>query len=209
MSYRIKEIYFTQQGEGKNTGMDAVFIRFSGCNLWSGKEKHRAKAICNFCDTDFNGMDGINGGKYSKESLLEKVQSLWISSQEQINVVMTGGEPLLQLNQTLVDYFKNHGVYIAIETNGTLEAPSGIDWICVSPKPNTEIVQISGQELKFIYPQTPFSPNQFESLAFENFFIQPMDSSSNLENLNLSMEFCMANPKWNLSLQTHKILGIR
>ena len=209
MSYRIKEIYFTQQGEGKNTGMDAVFIRFSGCNLWSGKEKHRAKAICNFCDTDFNGMDGINGGKYSKESLLEKVQSLWISSQEQINVVLTGGEPLLQLDQTLVDYFKNHGVYIAIETNGTLEAPSGIDWICVSPKPNTEIVQISGQELKFIYPQTPFSPNQFESLAFENFFIQPMDSSSNLENLNLSMEFCMANPKWNLSLQTHKILGIR
>ena len=209
MSYRIKEIYFTQQGEGKNTGMDAVFIRFSGCNLWSGKEKHRAKAICNFCDTDFNGMDGINGGKYSKESLLEKVKSLWISSQEQINVVMTGGEPLLQLDQTLVDYFKNHGVYIAIETNGTLEAPSGIDWICVSPKPNTEIVQISGQELKFIYPQTPFSPNQFESLAFENFFIQPMDSSSNLENLNLSMEFCMANPKWNLSLQTHKILGIR
>lgn len=209
MSYRIKEIYFTQQGEGKNTGMDAVFIRFSGCNLWSGKEKHRAKAICNFCDTDFNGIDGTNGGEYSKESLLAKVQSLWISSQEQINVVMTGGEPLLQLNQTLVDYFKNHGVYIAIETNGTLEAPSGIDWICVSPKPNTEIVQISGQELKFIYPQTPFSPNQFESLAFENFFIQPMDSSSNLENLNLSMEFCMANPKWNLSLQTHKILGIR
>ena len=209
MSYRIKEIYFTQQGEGKNTGMDAVFIRFSGCNLWSGKEKHRAKAICNFCDTDFNGIDGTNGGEYSKESLLAKVQSLWISSQEQINVVMTGGEPLLQLNQTLVDYFKIHGVYIAIETNGTLEAPSGIDWICVSPKPNTEIVQISGQELKFIYPQTPFSPNQFESLAFENFFIQPMDSSSNLENLNLSMEFCMANPKWNLSLQTHKILGIR
>ena len=209
MSYRIKEIYFTQQGEGKNTGMDAVFIRFSGCNLWSGKEKHRAKAICNFCDTDFNGIDGTNGGEYSKESLLAKVQSLWISSQEQINVVMTGGEPLLQLNQTLVDYFKNHGVYIAIETNGTLEAPSGIDWICVSPKPNTEIVQISGQELKFIYPQTPFSPNQFESLAFENFFIQPMDSSSNLENLNLSMEFCMANPKWDLSLQTHKILGIR
>ena len=209
MSYRIKEIYFTQQGEGKNTGMDAVFIRFSGCNLWSGKEKHRAKAICNFCDTDFNGIDGTNGGEYSKESLLAKVQSLWISSQEQINVVMTGGEPLLQLNQTLVDYFKNHGVYIAIETNGTLEAPSGIDWICVSPKPNTKIVQISGQELKFIYPQTPFSPNQFESLAFENFFIQPMDSSSNLENLNLSMEFCMANPKWNLSLQTHKILGIR
>ena len=209
MSYRIKEIYFTQQGEGKNTGMDAVFIRFSGCNLWSGKEKHRAKAICNFCDTDFNGIDGTNGGEYSKESLLAKVQSLWISSQEQINVVMTGGEPLLQLNQTLVDYFKNHGVYIAIETNGTLEAPSGIDWICVSPKPNTEMVQISGQELKFIYPQTPFSPNQFESLAFENFFIQPMDSSSNLENLNLSMEFCMANPKWNLSLQTHKILGIR
>ena len=140
MSYRIKEIYFTQQGEGKNTGMDAVFIRFSGCNLWSGKEKHRAKAICNFCDTDFNGIDGTNGGEYSKESLLAKVQSLWISSQEQINVVMTGGEPLLQLNQTLVDYFKNHGVYIAIETNGTLEAPSGIDWICVcllytSPSP--------------------------------------------------------------------------
>lgn len=209
MSYRIKEIYFTQQGEGKNTGMDAVFIRFSGCNLWSGKEKHRAKAICNFCDTDFNGMDGINGGKYSKESLLEKVQSLWISSQEQINVVLTGGEPLLQLDQTLVDYFKNHGVYIAIETNGTLEAPSGIDWICVSPKPNTDMVQISGQELKFIYPQTTFSPHQFESLAFGNFFIQPMDSSSYLENLNLSMEFCMANPKWNLSLQTHKILGIR
>ena len=209
MSYRIKEIYFTQQGEGKNTGMDAVFIRFSGCNLWSGKEKHRAEAICNFCDTDFNGIDGINGGKYSKESLLAKVQSLWVSSQEQINVVITGGEPLLQLDQTLVDYFKNHGVYIAIETNGTLKAPSGINWICVSPKPNTEMVQISGQELKVIYPQTPLSPNQFESLDFENFFIQPMDSSSNLENLNLSIEFCMANPKWNLSLQTHKILGIR
>lgn len=209
MSYRIKEIYFTQQGEGKNTGMDAVFIRFSGCNLWSGKEKHRAIAICNFCDTDFNGIDGINGGKYSKESLLEKVQSLWISPAEKINVVMTGGEPLLQLDQTLVNYFKNHGIYIAIETNGTLEAPSGIDWICVSPKPSTDMVQISGQELKFIYPQTTFSPHQFESLAFGNFFIQPMDSSSYLENLNLSMEFCMANPKWNLSLQTHKILGIK
>lgn len=209
MSYRIKEIYFTQQGEGRNTGMDAVFVRFSGCNLWSGKEKHRAKAICSFCDTDFNGIDGVNGGEYTKELLLSKIESLWLSENKKINVVLTGGEPLLQADQTLVDHLKSSNIYIAIETNGTIKAPSGIDWVCVSPKPNTKILQDHGHELKFIYPQDSLHPDEFESLAFDNLFIQPMDSVNYYENLNLALKYCMAKPKWQLSLQTHKILGIR
>ena len=153
MKYRIKEILFTQQGEGKNTGKDFIFVRFSGCNLWSGQEKHRASAICKFCDTDFYGTDGINGGKYQAKELIEKIKSLWISADSQIRVVLTGGEPLLQVDKGLINALKTENIYIAVETNGTLEAPDGIDWICMSPKANTEIKLRKGSEVKVVYPQ--------------------------------------------------------
>ena len=158
MKYKIKEIFFTQQGEGKNTGKDFVFVRFSGCNLWSGKEKNRATAICSFCDTDFYGTDGINGGKYQVKDLIKKIKSLWISAESQIRVVLTGGEPLLQVDKTLIDALKKEGIYIAVETNGTLEAPDGIDWICMSPKANTEIKLRKGSEVKIVYPQENLNP---------------------------------------------------
>ena len=209
MKYRIKEIFFTQQGEGKNTGKDFIFVRFSGCNLWSGQEKHRASAICKFCDTDFYGTDGINGGKYQAKELIEKIKSLWISADSQIRVVLTGGEPLLQVDEGLISALKKENIYIAVETNGTLDAPDGIDWICMSPKANTEIKLRKGSEVKVVYPQKNLNPDNFNVLDFKNFYIQPMDSENYEDNVSQSVKFCMQNPNWKLSLQTHKILGIR
>ena len=209
MKYRIKEIFFTQQGEGKNTGKDFIFVRFSGCNLWSGQEKHRASAICKFCDTDFYGTDGINGGKYQAKEIIEKIKSLWISADSQIRVVLTGGEPLLQVDKGLISALKKENIYIAVETNGTLEAPDGIDWICMSPKANTEIKLRKGSEVKVIYPQKNLNPDNFNVLDFKNFYIQPMDSENYEDNVSQSVKYCMQNPNWKLSLQTHKILGIR
>jgi 7-carboxy-7-deazaguanine synthase (Cx14CxxC type) len=209
MTYRIKEIFFTQQGEGKNTGKDFIFVRFSGCNLWSGKEKNRASAICSFCDTDFYGTDGINGGKYLAKELIKKIKSLWISADSQIRVVLTGGEPLLQVDKGLISALKKENIYIAVETNGTLEAPDGIDWICMSPKANTEIKLRKGSEVKVVYPQKNLNPDNFNVLDFKNFYIQPMDSENYEDNVSQSVKYCMQNPNWKLSLQTHKILGIR
>ena len=209
MSYRIKEIYFTQQGEGSNTGRDFVFVRFSGCNLWSGKEKNRKSAICQFCDTDFYGTDGINGGIYSAKQLIEKIKSLWISRDNNIAVVLTGGEPLLQVNDELVAALKQEQIYIAVETNGTLDAPDHIDWICMSPKANTEIKLKKGNEIKVIFPQESLDPEKFSLFDFSEFYLQPMDSNKYQENLNATITYCQKNPKWKLSLQTHKILGIR
>ena len=209
MSYRIKEIYFTQQGEGSNTGRDFVFVRFSGCNLWSGKEKNRKSAICQFCDTDFYGTDGINGGVYSAKQLIEKIKSLWVSRDDNIAVVLTGGEPLLQVNDELVGALKQEQIYIAVETNGTLDAPDKIDWICMSPKANTEIKLKKGNEIKVIFPQESLDPEKFSLFDFSEFYLQPMDSNEYQENLNATITYCQKNPKWKLSLQTHKILGIR
>jgi len=209
MTYRIKEIYFTQQGEGKNTGRDFVFVRFSGCNLWSGKEKNRESAICKFCDTDFYGVNGINGGIYEAKELIEIIKSLWVADTLPISVVLTGGEPLLQLDDELVTELKKEAIYIAVETNGTLKAPEGIDWICMSPKAGTEIKLTAGSEIKVVYPQKNLEPEEFSDLDFKNFFIQPMDSQELEANVAKSIKFCMDNPKWRLSLQTHKILGIR
>lgn len=209
MSYRIKEIYFTQQGEGSNTGRDFVFVRFSGCNLWSGKEKNRKSAICQFCDTDFYGTNGINGGVYSAKKLIEKIKSLWVSRDDNIAVVLTGGEPLLQVNDELVAALKQEQIYIAVETNGTLDAPDHIDWICMSPKANTEIKLKKGNEIKVIFPQESLDPEKFSLFDFSEFYLQPMDSNKYQENLNATITYCQKNPKWKLSLQTHKILGIR
>jgi len=209
MNYRIKEIYFTQQGEGKNTGKDFVFVRFTGCNLWSGKEKHRASAVCKFCDTDFYGTDGVNGGIYETKDLVTKIKSLWISKDSEIRVVLTGGEPLLQVDASLITALKKANIYIAIETNGTLKAPKGIDWICMSPKANTDIQLTEGSEIKVIYPQENLDPADFNNMNFSNYYIQPMDSKDYEANVSKSVEFCMQNSNWRLSLQTHKILGIR
>ena len=204
MKYKIKEIFFTQQGEGKNTGMNSVFIRFTGCNLWSGKEKNRGNAICNFCDTDFYGTDGVNGGSYTKEELLEKVKSIWMGESNRINVVLTGGEPLLQADQKLINYLKENNFYIAIETNGTIEPPIGIDWICVSPQPTTIIKITEGDELKFIYPQPNFKP-AFEKLSFKHFYIQK-DSEKLDSNTNRSIKFCMKNANGKLAYNLIKFL---
>ena len=209
MKYRIKEIYFTQQGEGKNTGKDFVFVRFSGCNLWSGKEKHRASAICNFCDTDFYGTDGINGGVYEAKDLIAKIKSLWVSLDKEVRVVLTGGEPLLQVDDLLIKALKKAKIYIAIETNGTLKAPQGIDWICMSPKANTTIELTEGSEIKVIYPQENLNPIDFNNMNFTSYYIQPLDSEDYNKNVSKSVKFCMQHPNWRLSLQTHKILGIR
>ena len=209
MKYRIKEIYFTQQGEGKNTGKDFVFVRFAGRNLWSGKEKHRASAICNFCDTDFYGTDGVNGGVYEVKKLIDKIESLWVSADKEVRVVLTGGEPLLQVDDQLVKALKEAKIYIAIETNGTLKAPEGIDWICMSPKANTTIELTEGSEIKVIYPQKNLNPIDFNHMKFTNYYIQPLDSKDYETNVSESVKFCMQNSNWRLSLQTHKILGIK
>ena len=208
--YKVKEIFYTLQGEGFHAGRPAVFCRFSGCNLWSGREEDRHKAICKFCDTDFWGMDGENGGKYSAEELSEKVMSLWPKNVENSKpfVVCTGGEPMLQLDEKLINSFHRIGLEIAVETNGTIEPPDGIDWICVSPKANTEIVIKKGNELKLVYPQASAEPEKYEGFDFDHFFLQPMDSPDIQENTQKTLAYCLQNPQWSLSLQTHKILNI-
>lgn len=208
-NYKVKEIYYTLQGEGAHSGRPAIFCRFTGCNLWSGREEDRHKAICQFCDTDFWGIDGENGGVYTAESLAQKVISLWpqpISGTPY--VVCTGGEPLLQLDAPLIEAFHAAGLEIGVETNGTIEAPEGIDWICMSPKAKTEILIQKGNELKLVYPQPTALPEQFEHLQFEHFYLQPMDGPQTKENIKATLEYCLQHPKWNLSIQTHKILNI-
>ncbi len=210
MSYTVKEIYFTIQGEGFQTGKDAVFCRFSGCNLWSGLEKDRSKAICNFCDTDFVGIDGENGGKYkSHDDLIKKIESCWPKDKKEKYVVFTGGEPLLQLDKKLIDALHECDFKIAIETNGTILPPKNIDWICVSPKRNTNLLLKKGDELKLVYPQENFNPEQFESLDFTHFSIQPMDGKELQNNILKCVSYCIENPSWKLSLQTHKIIGVK
>ena len=206
--YKVKEIFLTRQGEGYHTGRKSVFVRFSGCNLWSGLEKDRNKAICNWCDTDFIGTNGLNGGNYSLNDIVKTVCELWPENiNEKPFVVCTGGEPLLQLDQFFVDEIHKNGFEIAIETNGTCLPPDKIDWICVSPKKNTDLILKNGDELKSVYPQLGFEPQQFEKFSFNHFFIQPMDGNNYNKNEKMSKEFIKKNPRWKLSLQTHKILG--
>lgn len=209
-TYKIKEIFYTLQGEGAQSGRPAVFCRFSGCNLWTGREKDRPKAICQFCDTDFWGTDGLNGGKYAATALAAKVASFWPEHRARSRpyVVCTGGEPLLQLDEGLVDAFHAQGFEVAVETNGTIEPPAGIDWICMSPKAGTELVIISGHELKLVYPQPGAEPERYSHLQFEHFYLQPMDSPEREHNTQLTLAYCLENPQWKLSLQTHKMLGI-
>ena len=211
MSYAVKEIFYTLQGEGGQAGRAAVFCRFAGCNLWSGREADRAMAICRFCDTEFVGVDGAGGGKFdSAEDLAAAVEEKWPldATQGKRFVVCTGGEPLLQMDSTLIDAFHGRGFEIAVETNGTIAAPAGLDWVCVSPKAGAGLVQRSGQELKLVFPQEGFDPDQFGSLNFRHFFLQPMDGPSRAANTELAVAYCMKHPRWRLSLQTHKILGI-
>jgi 7-carboxy-7-deazaguanine synthase len=208
--YKIKEIYYTLQGEGAMTGRAAVFCRFTGCNLWSGREEDRAKAICQFCDTDFWGTDGENGGRYDAENLAKKVKSLWAKSDfsGKPYVVCTGGEPLLQLDELLVDAFHAVGLEVAIETNGTMLPPKNVDWICMSPKANTDIILTKGNELKLVFPQQNAEPERFTDLEYEHFFLQPMDNASQAANIKATLDYCRKNPQWRLSLQTHKLLDI-
>ena len=208
MSYTVKEIYYTLQGEGAQAGRAAVFCRFAGCNLWSGREADRAQAVCQFCDTDFVGTDGPGGGKFdSAEALAAAVARRWPGGGQPL-VVCTGGEPLLQLDQALVEALHARGFAIAIETNGTHLPPPGIDWICVSPKAGAELVLQSGHELKLVYPQAGAEPERFAHLAFQNFFLQPLDGPALTQNTQLATAYCLAHPKWRLSLQTHKLIGI-
>lgn len=207
--YSIKEIYFTYQGEGFHTGRPSVFCRFSGCNLWSGYEKDRKNAICNWCDTDFVGNDGVNGGKYSKNQLINIFKNLWPKNQPALQyIVFTGGEPLLQLDQKLIEAVHSAGFEIGVETNGTILPPNGIDWICVSPKANSKFLLDKGHELKIVYPQKDINPLDFEELQFIHFYIQPMDNINQKFNIMKSEEFIRKNPKWKISYQTHKLLGI-
>jgi 7-carboxy-7-deazaguanine synthase (Cx14CxxC type) len=210
MSYSVKEIFYTLQGEGANAGKPAVFCRLAGCNLWSGREADRAGAICRFCDTDFVGTDGPGGGKFaSATALAAAITERWPTPDHARRfVVITGGEPMLQLDAALVDALHAQGFRIAVETNGTLPAPAGIDWVCVSPKAASALVIRSGQELKLVYPQSENDPAQFEDLAFENFYLQPMDGPQRVQHTAQAIDYCKSHPRWNLSLQTHKILGI-
>jgi 7-carboxy-7-deazaguanine synthase len=211
--YSVKEIFYSLQGEGARTGRPTVFLRFAGCNLWTGREEDREKAICSFCDTDFVGVDGSYGGKYkSPNELAMQIKKRWpahASVKSKPYVVCTGGEPLLQLDDKLIQAFHEEGFEVGVETNGTLEAPNGIDWICMSPKPNTHIKLQKGNELKFIYPQKNFDPKPFEVYDFEYFFIQPMYSIDIEANIKEALSFCLENPLWRLSIQTHKTLRIR
>ena len=207
--YAIKEIYYTIQGEGVHTGRPAVFCRFSGCNLWSGLEKDRNSAICKFCDTDFWGTDGENGGKYTAADLTSLCLSLWPQdSNSQPFIVCTGGEPLLQLDEELISEFKKSGFYIAIETNGTVKVPNGIDWICVSPKADTSLIVNAGDELKLVYPQVENTPDQYTHLQFDHFSLQPLDDANQSDHIRACIAYVKEHPKWSLSLQTHKYLGI-
>jgi len=207
LAYKIKEIFYTLQGEGFHAGRPAVFVRFSGCNLWSGREEDRKKAICQFCDTEFVGTDGQNGGIYSAGQLIDKIKNLW-PDDGQIFIVCTGGEPLLQLDQELIDALRQNNIYVAVETNGTKPAPKGIDWICVSPKANTPLLLTKGHELKLVYPQKGIQPQELEHLDFDHFFLQPMDGHWIKAHTHEAVLYCLAHPKWKISVQLHKILGI-
>ena len=209
MSYAVKEIFLTLQGEGGQAGRAAVFCRFAGCNLWSGREEDRAGAICAFCDTDFVGLDGPGGGRFSDaDALAEAVAAAWTGGDKDRLVVLTGGEPLLQLDPTLIAALHARGFSLALETNGTLPVPAGVDWICVSPKAQAPVVQTTGQDLKLVFPQPGVDPARFEHLAFERFMLQPMDGPAREENTAAAIAYCLAHPRWRLSMQTHKYLGI-
>ena len=209
MSYAVKECFLTLQGEGVQSGSRAVFLRFAGCNLWSGREQDRAAAQCNFCDTDFVGTDGEGGGKFADAAqLADHVLATWGEGEDRRLVVITGGEPMLQLDRTLVDALHDHGFRVAVESNGTLPAVDGIDWLCVSPKAGTEVVQRSGDELKLVWPQAGVDPAELESWDFRNLLIQPMDCEDRNEALNAAIRLVMERPRWRLSLQTHKLIGL-
>ncbi len=211
MSYAVKEIFYTLQGEGAQAGRAAVFCRFAGCNLWSGREADRSAAICRFCDTDFVGVDGSGGGSFdSAEDLAAAIEQKWPadSALGKRFVVCTGGEPLLQLDASLIHALHKCDFEIAVETNGTIAVPAGLDWLCVSPKAGTKLVQQSGDELKLVYPQAGADPAEFVTLSFRHFFLQPMDGPSQTANTELALRYCLDHPQWRLSLQTHKILGI-
>lgn len=209
--YAVKEIFYTLQGEGAQTGRAAVFCRFAGCNLWSGREADRASAICRFCDTDFADTNGPGGGKFSSaNALAAAIEEKWPTAalRGRRFVVCTGGEPLLQVDPSLIEALHARHFEIAVETNGTILAPTGIDWICVSPKAGAELKQITGDELKLVYPQLGADPERFASLSFRNFFLQPMDGPNREANTQLALQYCLAHPQWRISLQTHKLLGI-
>ncbi|MBO44209.1 MAG: 7-carboxy-7-deazaguanine synthase [Rhodospirillaceae bacterium] len=211
MTYSIKEIYFTLQGEGVQSGRPAVFCRFSGCNLWTGLEKDRDTAVCRFCDTDFVGTDGPGGGKFATPAALAAaVAGFWVAEAEEgvPYVVCTGGEPLLQVDAALIVAFKEEGFEVGIETNGTIKVPDGLDWICVSPKADKALVQNSGNELKLVYPQEGVPPERFEGLAFDHFLLQPMDGPMRDSNTALVAEYCAENPQWRVSVQTHKLVDL-
>jgi 7-carboxy-7-deazaguanine synthase len=211
MSYQVKEIFYTLQGEGANAGHPAVFCRFAGCNLWSGREQDRATAVCRFCDTDFVGTDGTLGGKFADaDALAQQIEALWPArDRDHRLVVMTGGEPLLQVDRALIAALHARGFRIAVETNGTIAAPEGIDWICVSPKAGAPWVQREGHELKVVWPQTAFDLDELEAARFTHRYLQPMDNPERLRNLEACIALCLTRPAWRLSLQTHKITGIR
>jgi 7-carboxy-7-deazaguanine synthase len=213
MTYSVKEMYYTLQGEGAQSGRAAVFLRFAGCNLWSGREEHRAAAVCRFCDTEFVGVDGPGGGKFeSAADLANAVKAKWPSSGEHDwpYLVCTGGEPLLQLDRAAIDALHDAGFEIGVETNGTIDAPDGIDWICVSPKANAALRLTQGNELKLVYPQreAEAQPEHFTALEFTHFFLQPLDDDRREANTESAVRYCLAHPQWKLSLQTHKLLGI-
>jgi 7-carboxy-7-deazaguanine synthase (Cx14CxxC type) len=211
MTYAVKEIFYTLQGEGAQAGRAAVFCRFAGCNLWTGREADRAAAVCTFCDTDFVGVDGPGGGKFATaDALAVAVAAEWPEDggAGRRFVVCTGGEPLLQMDAELIEALHGRGFEIAVETNGTVAAPAGLDWVCVSPKASAELKQRAGDELKLVFPQAAAMPERFEELEFRNFFLQPMDGPERARNTELALRYCMEHPQWRLSLQTHKILGI-
>jgi 7-carboxy-7-deazaguanine synthase (Cx14CxxC type) len=210
MSYAVKEIFYTLQGEGANTGRAAVFCRFAGCNLWTGREDHRADATCKFCDTDFIGVDGPGGGTFATpEELAAAVSAAWPEADSGKRfVVCTGGEPLLQLDAPLLGALHDAGFEVAVETNGTQLPPDGIDWLCVSPKAGAALIVRAGDEIKLVYPQPGAEPERFEQLPFQHFFLQPMDGPELQANTNAALRYCLAHPRWRLSLQTHKLLGI-
>jgi 7-carboxy-7-deazaguanine synthase (Cx14CxxC type) len=210
VSYAVKEIFLTLQGEGAHAGRAAVFCRFAGCNLWSGREQDRASAVCTFCDTDFVGTDGTLGGRYANAGeLAAAIAAQWEGPQDHRYTVLTGGEPLLQVDTALIEALHGHGFTIAIETNGTIAPPPGLDWICVSPKAGSELVIRKGHELKLVYPQAENTPEDFADLEFERFSLQPMDGPDIAQSTQAAIAYCLRHPQWRLSVQTHKTLGIR
>ena len=207
MTLAVKELFYTLQGEGAQAGRPAVFLRFSGCNLWTGRERDRAGAVCAFCDTDFVGTDGEGGGRYTEEEVVARARTLWPGGGRPY-LVCTGGEPALQITDSLVDRLHTAGFEVAVETNGTLPLPAALDWVCVSPKAAAPLAVRAGNELKLVYPQEAAPPERFETLAFDHFFLQPMDGPDAAPNTQAAIRYCLANPRWRLSVQTHKVIGI-